>query len=52
MISNWLRNLVFNFRILLNKNLSFLKTLQKTNEMYIQLDIYMKFPLPRNILGN
>ena len=50
MISNWLRSLPFHHRLNLNKSLSYRKTLQKSTDAYIQLDIYMKLPILTNLL--
>jgi hypothetical protein len=37
MISQWLRNLPFQQRIQMNKALAYRKTIQKTNDMYIEI---------------
>jgi hypothetical protein len=51
MISNWLRYLPFDHRINASKSLSYRKTIQKSTDVYIQLDIYMKLPIMKNVLG-
>lgn len=51
MISNWLSCLPFYHRINASKNLSYRKTIQKSSDVYIQLDIYMKLPIMKNLLG-
>jgi hypothetical protein len=50
MISYWMRYLPFQHRIQTNKTLSYIKTVQKSTDMYIQLDIYMKIPMLKNTL--
>ena len=50
MISHWLRYLPFNHRIQVNKMLAYRKAVQKTTDMYIQIDVYMKLPILKNIL--
>lgn len=50
MIYHWLHGLAFQQRIQMSKFLSYRKAIQKTNDLYIQLDIYMKLPNPINLL--
>lgn len=50
MISHWLRGLAFQQRTKMNKMLSYRKTIQKTNDVYIHLDVYMNLPHPSNLL--
>lgn len=50
MISHWIRELPFRQRLHMNKLYSYKKTIQKTTDLYIQLDIYMKLPHPTNLL--
>lgn len=49
-ISHWLRELPFRQRLHMNKLYSYKKTVQKTTDLYIQLDIYMNLPHPTNLL--
>lgn len=50
MISHWIRDLPFRQRLQMNKLYSYKKTVQKSTDLYIQLDIYMKLPHPTNLL--
>lgn len=49
-ISHWLRELPFRQRLHMSKMYSYKKTIQKTTDLYIQLDIYMNLPHPTNLL--
>lgn len=50
LIDRWARDLKFRHRIQLSKTHSFLKSVTKENELYLQMDIYMNLPRPTNIL--
>ncbi len=50
LIGKWLRDMKFKHRLQLNKTHSFLKSITKEQDLYLQLDYYMKIPRPTNIL--
>lgn len=50
MISHWVRELPFRQRQNMNKLYSYKKTVQKSTELYIHLDVYMELPNPTNLL--